>query len=141
MNNENTRKIIMDNYLNPYNRLMPKGEGYVKANTRNESCIDNIDLYVKFDGDKLADITFMGDACAISISSASIMIKNLIGKTKDEALKYILEFEKMIDGKEFNKELLKDACVYEEISKQGSRKVCASLPLKGIKKAILEFLE
>ena len=92
MNNENTRKIIMDNYLNPYNRLMPKGEGYVKANTRNESCIDNIDLYVKFDGDKLADITFMGDACAISISSTSIMIKNLIGKTKDEALEYILEF-------------------------------------------------
>ena len=140
MNKESIRKIIMENYLNPKNRDLPH-EGYEKTNTRNESCIDNIDLYIKWNGDVIEDITFSGEACAISISSTSIMIKNLIGKTKKEALEYIEEFDKMLNGEEYQKELLKDACCYEEIGKQGSRKVCASLPLKGIKRAILEKLK
>ena len=69
------------------------------------------------------------------------MIKNLIGKTKEEALNYIKEFYKMTNGEPFDKELLKEAIVYEEISKQGNRKVCANLPLKGMEKAILESLK
>ena len=133
MNNEEARKIIMDNYLNPKNRNNPH-EGYEHANTRNESCIDNIDLFIKWKEDKIEDIAFEGEACAIAISSTSIMIKNLIGKTRKEALEYIYEFTKMTNGETFNKELLGDACCYEEISKQGNRKVCANLPLNGIKK-------
>lgn len=140
MNSEESRKIIMDNYLNPKNRNLSH-DGYEKVNTRNESCIDNINLYIKWNEDKIEDIVFAGEACAISISSTSIMIKNLIGKTKEEALKYIEEFYHMTDGDDFNKELLGDACCYEEISKQGNRKVCANLPLKGIEKAILEKLK
>ena len=140
MNIEESRKIIMENYLNPKNRDLPH-EGYEQTNTRNESCIDNIDLFIKWNQDKIEDITFSGEACAISISSTSIMIKNLIGKTKKEALEYIEEFEKMLNGKEYQKEILKEAIVYEEIGKQGNRKVCAYLPLKGIKRTILEKLK
>lgn len=140
MNSEESRKIIMENYLHPQNRDLSH-EGYETVNTRNESCIDNINLYVKWDEDIIEDIVFDGEACAISISSTSIMIKNLIGKTKEEALKYIKEFYHMTNGNDFDKELLGDACCYEEISKQGNRKVCANLPLKGIEKAILEKLK
>lgn len=137
---DDSRKIIMENYLHPKNKDNPH-EGYTKTNTRNESCIDNIDLFIKWDNDRIADITFEGEACAVSISSTSIMIKNLIGKTKEEALNYIKEFHKMTNGEPFDKEVLKEAVVYEEISKQGSRKVCALLPLKGMEKAILETLK
>ena len=140
MNSEESRQIIMENYLNPKNRNMPH-EGYQYVNTRNESCIDNINLYIKWMNNLIEDITFDGEACAVTISSTSIMIKNLIGKTKEEALDYIHEFYQMTNGNDFNKELLKDACCYEEISKQQNRKVCASLPLKGIEKAILEKLK
>ena len=140
MTNEESRDIIMNNYLAPYHRNMPH-DGYEKTNTRNVSCIDNINLYIKWKDDTIEDITFDGEACAISISSTSIMIKNLIGKTSKEALEYIKEFYKMTDGEPFNKDLLKDACCYEEISKQKGRKVCANLPLKGIEKAILEHLK
>ena len=140
MTSEEVRNIIMENYMHPQNRNLPH-DGYQKVNTRNESCIDNIDLYIKWNKDILEDITFEGEACAISISSTSLMIKNLIGKTAQEALDYLNEFYKMTDGKEFNKQLLKDAVVYENISKQGNRKVCANLPLKGIEKANLEKLK
>ena len=137
---DESRKIIMENYLHPKNKGNPH-EGYTQTNTRNTSCIDNIDLFIKWDNDRIEDITFEGEACAISISSTSIMIKNLIGKTKEEALNYIKEFYKMTNGEPFDKELLKEAIVYEEISKQGNRKVCANLPLKGVEKAILESLK
>ena len=140
MNKEKSRELIMENYIHPKNRNLSH-DGYEKVNTRNESCIDNIDLYIKWDKDVIENIVFEGEACAISISSTSIMIKNLIGKTGEEALKYIEEFYHMTNGNNFNKKILGDACCYEEISKQGNRKVCANLPLKGIEKAILEKLK
>lgn len=140
MNNEESREIIMENYLHPKNRNFPH-EGYQSTNTRNESCIDNINLYIKWNQEIIEDITFEGEACAISISSTSIMIKNLIGKTGEEALNYIREFDKMANGESFNKDLVGEAWVYEQISKKGNRKVCASLPLKGMERAILEHLK
>ena len=80
----------------------------------------------------IKDICFTGEACAISISSTSIMIKNLIGKTVNEAKEYINNFLNMVNEKEYNKDLLNEGLVYEDIYKQSSRKTCASLPYRGI---------
>ena len=134
MDKELKRAIIMENYSNPINRK--RMEGYETANTRNSSCIDNIDLYVDIKDNVIKDITFEGEACAISISSTSIMINNLIGKTIDEAKEYIKNFENMINEKAYDKDLLKEAVVYDEIYKQANRKTCALLPYEGIKKII-----
>lgn len=139
MDQETKREIIMENYMHPVNRR--SDDSYHKTNTANSSCIDNIDIYVKFKNELIEDITFEGEACAISISATSIMINNLIGKTKDEALKYIKEFYNMTDGKEYDGELLQEGIVYEDIYKQGNRKTCATLPFRGIEKAILESLK
>ncbi len=140
MDQETKREIIMENYMHPVNRRR-SDDSYHKTNTANSSCIDNIDIYVKFKNEVIDDITFEGEACAISISATSIMINNLIGKTKDEALKYIKEFYNMTDGKEYDGELLQEGIVYEDIYKQGNRKTCATLPFRGIEKAILESLK
>lgn len=141
MDQETKREIIMENYMHPMNRRRSDEKEYKKENTANSSCIDNIDLYVKFNGDIIEDITFDGEACAISISATSIMINNLIGKTKKEALEYIKEFYNMTEGKEHNPEILKEGIVYDDIYKQGNRKTCATLPFRGIEKAILESLK
>ena len=140
MDQETKREIIMENYMHPINRRR-SDDSYRKTNTANSSCIDNIDIYVKFKNEVIEDITFEGEACAISISATSIMINNLIGKTNDEALKYIKEFYNMTDGKEYDGELLQEGIVYEDIYKQGNRKTCATLPFRGIEKAILESLK
>lgn len=140
MEQELKREIIMENYMHPMNRKR-SDDSYKKTNTANSSCIDNIDLYVKFNNDIIEDITFEGEACAISISATSIMINNLIGKTKDEALKYIKEFYNMTDGKAYNKEYLNEGIVYDDIYKQGNRKTCATLPFRGLEKVILESLK
>ena len=92
MDAELKREIIMEHYQNPLNKDKVIGEGYEKVNTSNQSCIDNIDLYILIKDNIIKDICFTGEACAISISSTSIMIKNLIGKTVNEAKVYINNF-------------------------------------------------
>lgn len=135
------REIIMENYMHPTNRKRMEDKDYIKVNTNNASCIDNIDIYIKFNNDLIEDITFEGEACAISISATSVMISNLIGKTKEEAIEYIHEFYDMTEGHEFREELLKEGIAYSNIYKQGNRKTCATLPFRGLERAILESLK
>lgn len=133
------REIILDHYQNPKNRETIIDGRYIKVNSNNESCIDNINLYLLIEGDVIKDLKFDGEACAISTSSTSIMLQNLIGKTLDEVEEYINNFENMINEKDYNEELLNEAIVYNEIYKQNNRKTCALLPYVGIKKAINQY--
>ena len=136
MDSNSKRDIILSHNSNPTNREIPSDSAYIKVNSSNESCIDNIDLYIKIENDMIKDIKFEGVACAISISSTSIMITNLIGKSITEALVYIKEFENMVDESEYNANILNEAVVYSDINKQQNRKVCALLPYVGIKKVL-----
>ena len=67
----------MENYLKPFNRETVLDERYIKVNSNSETCIDDINLYILFEDNKITDIHFDGEACAISTSATSIMIKLL----------------------------------------------------------------
>lgn len=139
MDSETKREIILENYTHPFNKVDNDLVGYIKVNTNNESCIDNIDLYLKFDDDILIDIKFGGEACAISTASTSIMLKNLIGKNIEEIEEFINNFQNMIDEQEYNEDKLKETIVFDEIYKQQNRKTCVILPYIGIKKALTQY--
>ena len=130
------REIMLDNYENPTNRGLVEDDSYIKVNTNNESCIDNLDIYFKIENNIIKDIMFDGEACAISTSATSIMNKLLIGKTKEEIINILNNYENMINEKEYDKEVLKDLNVYEEIYLQPNRKTCALLPTKAIRKVL-----
>ena len=70
--------------MHPLNKIDALKEGYETVNTSNASCIDNLNIYVDIKNDIIKDIYFNGEACAISTSSTSILIKNLIGKKDDD---------------------------------------------------------
>ena len=133
------RSIILDNYQNALNRELPKDiDNYVKINSNNVSCIDNIDIYVKLNNNIIEDIKYMGEACVIAISSTSILSNLLIGKTILEAKVILENYFRMIEEQDYNRELLKEACVYDDIGKQPSRKTCATLFARGINKIFNE---
>ncbi len=137
MDAELKREVLYDNYTNPKNKEDDiSDESYTYENANNASCIDNINLYIKFNGNIIEDIKFNGEACAISTASTSIMIKELIGKTLDEALHFIDNFDNMVHEKEYDASLFSEAIVFDEIYKQQNRITCATLPYIGIKKAI-----
>ena len=132
------REVIMDHYSNPRNRKRINDSNYVVENTRNSSCIDNLDVYVKVQNGIIEDVAFEGEACAISISSASIMTSNLKGKTIDEAIEYINNMEAMLSDKEYAEDILNEAIVYED-TKNTSRKTCAWLPYAAVKKILENY--
>ena len=140
MDRDMKRDIILDHYEHPTNRVRHDDDSeYEKINSRNVSCIDNIDLYIKMKGDKIEDISFDGEACVISISSTSILSEMLQGKTIDEAIEIIRNYQNMIEEKDYNKDLLDEAMVYEDIAKQPSRKKCATLTWNGLYGELLKL--
>lgn len=139
MDSELKKQIILDNFENPYNKGLTNNSEYVCINANNESCIDNLNLEIKMVDNVIIDIHFDGEACVISTSATSIMIKSFIGKTKEEALEIIDNYEKMIDEEEYNSDILEEAIVYNDIYKQPSRKKCALLPYKSIKEYLLSI--
>lgn len=130
------RSIILEHYQHPLNRGLIDDEAYINVNMNSDSCIDEIDLSVKVEDGIIKDIHFDGEACAICTSSTSIMIETLIGKSIDEVKQIYNNYENMIEEKEYNSEILEQAIVYEDISKQPNRKKCALLSWWGIKKVI-----
>lgn len=137
MDAEIKRSIILDNYQDAKNRGIPSNiDGYVKINSNNDSCIDNIDIYVKLNNDVIEDIRFEGEACVIAISSTSILSDLLIGKNISEVDNILKNYYNMIEEHEYDKELLGEACVYDDIYKQPSRKTCVTLFARGIEKVV-----
>lgn len=88
-------QVILDHNKNPRNfREIAEPDRELKG--YNPLCGDQFTIYVKFDGDVIADVAFKGSGCAISKSSASVMTTELKGKTRAEALEIFNRFHHMI---------------------------------------------
>lgn len=136
MDKELKRTIILENYQNPKNRGLIDDDSYIKINMNSKSCIDQIDLQLKLDGDIVTDIRFDGEACAICTSSTSIMIDRLIGKKVEDVIYIIENFEKMINEEKYDEDSLKEAIVYSDIAKQPNRHNCALMSWEGLKQEL-----
>ena len=135
MDNDMKREIILDNYQDARNRMIPENiQDYIVINSNNQSCIDNINIYVKLKDNLIEDIKFDGEACVIAISSTSILSEMLIGKTIDDAKEILNNYFSMIEEQAYDKEILGEANVFEDMYKQPSRKTCATLFARGINK-------
>ena len=133
------REIILDNYQEPMNRGLIEDDSYIKTRTSSESCIDDLSFMMKIEDGVVKDIRFDGEACAISTSATSIMIRSLIGKSVEDARKILTNYSNMINEKEYDEELLGELVVYDEICKQPNRNNCALLPENAIDKMLGEL--
>ena len=138
MDAELKREVILDNYNNPYHKGLKNEKDYKKANTNNESCIDDIDIELKIENGIIKDANFDGEACAISTSATSIFLRKIIGKSVSEVKELIENYENLINEKEYDEELLGELMAYDTIYMQPNRKHCALLPVDTIKKILKE---
>ena len=127
LNNEMMRAIIMDHSSNPINKHMPKGEGYETIHMHSDNSIDDINVYLKIVDDKVTDACFEGVACTISMSSTDIMCDLIKGKSKKDALYMIEQYHHMLHEEEFDEDILEEAIVFINTSKQAARIRCASI--------------
>ena len=133
------REIILDNYQDPMNRGLIADDSYLKVNTSSESCIDNLDFMMKVENGVIKDIRFDGEACAISTSATSIMIRSLIGKKIEDVKKILINYQKMINEEEYDENILGELNVYDTICKQPNRKNCALLPSVAVNRMLGEL--
>jgi nitrogen fixation NifU-like protein len=75
------REVILDHNKHPRNfgRLDPHD---AEAKGHNPLCGDRLTVTLQRDGDRIADIRFEGNGCAISVASASMMTEAIKGKDR-----------------------------------------------------------
>ncbi|CAN5313318.1 SUF system NifU family Fe-S cluster assembly protein [soil metagenome] len=95
--NELYQETILEHNKNPRNfRSIDEADKTALGN--NPLCGDALEVYVKMDGDTIADVAFKGSGCAISKASASIMTQVVKGRSKDDAESLFDQFHKMVTG-------------------------------------------
>lgn len=132
------RQIIMDHYEYPRNHELVDDDSYIKKHMASESCIDDIHVQAKISDNKFDDIRFDGVACTIATSSTSIMSELLMGKTFDEARNIIKNYRDMIDGKEYDADLLEEAVAFYNVGQQANRIHCATIGWDAIEEIMEE---
>jgi nitrogen fixation NifU-like protein len=90
-------EVILDHNRSPRNWGELPGGRTIEG--RNPLCGDRISLSVKVDDDRITDIRFMGEGCAISKASASMMTQAVKGKTLSEAQRIYEGFHDLVTGK------------------------------------------
>ena len=91
------QEVILDHSKHPHNYRAIE-DASRSAQGYNPLCGDKVTLYVKLEGDRIADLSFQGTGCAISTASASILTQVLKGKTRDEAEALFARFHDLVTG-------------------------------------------
>lgn len=102
-------------------------------------CGDTIELTVQLNptGDRIEDIKFEGEGCAIAIASADLMADAVRGKSVEEALSLVQRFRDMMMGQELFPDDLRKLNVLQGVSQFPIRIKCATLSWHTLK-AVLE---
>ena len=122
------QEVIFDHNRNPRNfRVIDDADR--KVDGFNPLCGDRLTLYLKMDGDVIADASFQGSGCAISTASVSLMTEIVKGKTEQEAEDLFKIFHEMTTGKDeqINLEAVGKLAVLAGVREYPARVKCATL--------------
>ena len=89
------QEVILDHNRRPRN-FHALADASHTAEGYNPLCGDRLTLYLKVEGDTIADVSFEGAGCAISKASASMMTDALKGRTIGEANALFERFHRMV---------------------------------------------
>lgn len=133
------QEVILDHYRRPRNyREMP--DASASAEGKNPSCGDNVTIWVKFDGERVSEVTFQGEGCAISKASASLMTQAVKGRSRAEATEIFDNVHRLVTtGATASAEATKSLGQLRAlggVSKFPSRVKCASLAWHALKSAM-----
>ena len=128
------REIILDHYRNPRHRgAVEPADAVVEAD--NPLCGDQIDLSVRFDGDRIAAIGFTGTGCSISQAACSMLCDEASGRSRDDVRRLAGRFRSMLvdDGSSAD---LGDLEALQGVRAYPVRVKCATLPCNALLQAL-----
>ncbi len=137
------QEMILGHSKSPHNRRVMLAPSHT-AQGFNPLCGDKVTLYVKLEGDRIADLSFEGSGCAISTASASLLTDTLKGKTIAEAEGLFEEFHDLVTGKsqpEAARDDLGKLKVFAGVAEFPMRVKCATLVWHTLRSALGESHE
>jgi nitrogen fixation NifU-like protein len=133
------QEIILDHSRHP-RHFGPLGAANHVAEGHNPLCGDRVKVYLQVDDQgRIADVSFEGRGCAISVASASLMTEMLKGRTIEDAETLMGGFLDMVKGENVgglkgdDRELLE---VMAGVSAFPMRVKCATLAWHAMKAAL-----
>jgi nitrogen fixation NifU-like protein len=137
------QQIILDHYKHPQHRGLADPFD-AEVHHVNPTCGDEITLRVRLDGDRIADVTWVGEGCSISQASTSVMTGLVAGERIDSALELSDRFLELMQARgeetlsEAEAESLDDAIAFAGVSKYPARVKCALLGWMAMKGALAQ---
>lgn len=123
-------EILNEHNLNPSHKGVTEKASLTLRGV-NPSCGDDIYLQLKIDSNGIiTEGSFNGSGCAISQASVDMMLDNIIGKSKEDAMRLSSLFSDMIKGK------ITDDSALEELDEAASLKNISFMPAR-VKCAVL----
>jgi nitrogen fixation NifU-like protein len=129
------QSVILDHNRAPRN-FRELAEATNHAEGRNPLCGDQFEVWLRLDGDVIADAAFQGQGCAISKASASMMTQAVKGKTVAEARELFDRFHEVVTGGGAPKSLPAKLEVFRGVSAFPIRVKCATLSWHAMKQAL-----
>lgn len=122
------QSLILDHNRRPRNFGAMEGADR-EVQGRNPLCGDELTLWLRFEGETIADVRFVGSGCAISKASASVMTQAVKGKTTGEAEALFARFHDLVTGRVTGEAagLPPSLTAFGGVSKFPIRVKCASL--------------
>jgi nitrogen fixation NifU-like protein len=134
------RELILDHYRKPRNKGELE-EPTVTVAMRNPLCGDVIELMLRIEDDRIADLRFKGQGCSISQAAVSMMTEKLKGAGLDEAVALERRFLDLMHGDAAAGEdrALGDLRALQGVSRLPVRIKCALLGFNALDEAIKAY--
>ena len=130
------REVILDHSRRPRNYgamdvANRQSDGF------NPLCGDRLRLFLQVEGGTVRQASFVGDGCAISTASASLLTEAARGLPEEEALELVEHFRRMVSGEgEPNGDSLGKLAVFAGVRDYPTRVKCATLAWHTLRAAI-----
>lgn len=136
------QQLILDHNKKPRN-FGPLAGATREAKGVNPLCGDKVTVYLRLEGDRVADVGFDGSGCAISTASASVMTETLKGKTRQEVEAIFDRFHALVAGHAEASEArdLGKLAAFSGVKDYPARVKCATLAWHALRAALDEIEE
>lgn len=131
------QELILDHKRHPRN-FHDMADATRTVDGHNPLCGDQLRIFVKLEDGRIADVSFLGAGCAISMASASMLTEAIKGKTVEEAEQMYEQMHRLLtgQGEEVDPAPLGKLAVLSGVRDYPTRVKCATLSWHTLKAAL-----
>jgi nitrogen fixation protein NifU and related proteins len=129
------RDIVLDHYRNPRHRGALADCTHA-ADGVNPLCGDSLRVELRCAEGRIAAMAFSGEACAITLATASMLSDLVVGQDGDAILALNAHFDRLLRGDIESDERLGPLNALRELQRHAARRKCAELSWATLRAAL-----